>query len=91
MTKGKEGAVVSDGKYLYRATSLKPKGVDGTGAGDAFGSGFVSGMIQKNNIIYAIQLAMANSGFAITKWGAKEGLLIKSQKWPKVKVQKEKL
>ncbi len=90
MTKGGEGVVVSDGKYLYRAASLKLKGVDGTGAGDAFGSGFVSGLIQENNIEYAIQLAMANSGYAITKWGAKEGLLTKSQKWPKVKVVKEK-
>ena len=36
--------------------------VDGTGAGDAFGAGFVSGMIQQDDIVYAIQLAMANSG-----------------------------
>ena len=90
MTKGGEGAVVSDREYLYRAASLKSKGVDGTGAGDAFGSGFVSGMIKKNDIVYAIQLAMANSSYAITKWGAKEGLLTKNQKWPKVKVIKEK-
>jgi len=106
MTKGKEGVVVSDGKHLHRAKSLGLKGVDGTGAGDAFGSGFVSGIIQKvkedkssfppsaspsaNNITFAIQLAMANSSFAITKWGAKEGLLAKNQKWRKVKVTKEK-
>jgi len=89
MTKGGEGVVVSDGKYLYRAKSLGLKMVDGTGAGDAFGSGFVSGIIQKNDIIYAIQLAMANSGYAITKWGAKEGLLKRNQKWPKVKVTRE--
>lgn len=89
MTKGGEGVVVSDGKYLYRAGSLGLKFVDATGAGDAFGSGFVSGLIQKNNIVYAIQLAMANSGYAVGKWGAKEGLLKKSQKWPKTKVVKE--
>ncbi|MFH1575324.1 MAG: carbohydrate kinase family protein [Candidatus Nealsonbacteria bacterium] len=89
MTKGREGAVVSDGKYLYRAESLGMKLVDGTGAGDAFGSGFVSGLIQKNDIIYAIQLAMANSNFTITKFGAKEGVLHKNQSWPKIKVFKE--
>lgn len=89
MTKGKEGAVVSDGKYLYRAKSLGLKFVDGTGAGDAFGSGFISGLIQKNNISFAIQLAMANSGRAITEWGAKEGLLKKGQKWQKVKIVKQ--
>lgn len=89
MTKGGEGVVVSDGKYLYRAPALGLKFIDATGAGDAFGSGFVAGMIQKNDIIYAIQLAMANSGYNITKWGAKEGLLGKNQKWPKTKVAKE--
>lgn len=90
MTKGGDGVVVSDGKYLYRAQSLGMKMVDGTGAGDAFGSGFVSGLIQKNDIVYAIQLAMANSGFAITKIGAKEGILRKNQSWPKIKVCQEK-
>ena len=89
MTKGKEGVVVSNGEYLYRAGSLGLKMVDGTGAGDAFGSGFVSGIIEKNGIVFAIQLAMANSSNAITKWGAKEGLLKKGQKWQKVKAVKE--
>jgi len=88
MTKGREGVVVSDGRYLYQAESLGMKLVDGTGAGDAFGSGFVSGLIQKNDLSYAIQLAMANSSFAITKLGAKEGILRKNQPWPKVKVSK---
>ena len=86
MTKGGEGVTVSDGKHLYRAESLGMKLVDGTGAGDAFGSGFVSGLIQKNDVVYAIQLAMANSSFAITKLGAKEGILRKNQSWTKINV-----
>jgi len=90
MTKGGDGVTVSDGKNLYCAKSLGMKLVDGTGAGDAFGSGFVSGLIKKNDIVYAIQLAMANSSFAITKIGAKEGILRKNQPWPKIKVLKEK-
>ncbi|MFH1780434.1 MAG: carbohydrate kinase family protein [Candidatus Nealsonbacteria bacterium] len=89
MTKGKDGAVVSDGKHLYCAESLDMKLIDGTGAGDAFGSGFVSGLIQNNDIVYAIQMAMANSSFVITKFGAKKGLLRKNQSWPKIKVSKE--
>lgn len=91
ITKGADGVEVSDGKYLYRAKSLGFKVVDTTGAGDSFGSGFVAGLIQKNDIIYAIQLAVANSGYNITKWGAKDGLLRKGQKWPKVKVERIKL
>ncbi len=94
MTKGGEGVVVSDGKYLYHAKSLSEicnlKIIDSTGAGDAFGSGFVTGVIQKNDIVYAIQLAMANSGYNLTKWGAKEGLLRKGQNFKKITVIKEK-
>lgn len=91
ITKGKEGALVSDSKYLYKAPILKSKFIDSTGAGDAFGSGFLAGMIQKNNIIFATQLAIANSGFCVTKWGAKDGLLKKGEKWPKVQITKKLL
>ncbi len=89
MTKGAGGATVSDGKCIYHAPSLGLKGVDTTGAGDSFGAGFVSGLIEKNDTVFAIQLAMANSSFNIRYWGAKEGILKKGQKWPKVKVKKE--
>ncbi|MEK7519545.1 MAG: carbohydrate kinase family protein [Patescibacteria group bacterium] len=89
MTKGKDGAVVLDSKYLYKIPTLKLKFTDATGAGDAFGSGFVAGIIDKNDIIFAMQLAMANSGFCVSKWGAKTGLLKKGQRWPKVKIVKE--
>ena len=90
MTKGGEGVVVSDGQYLYRAKSLGFNVIDATGAGDSFGSGFVAGLIEKEDIIYAIQLAMANSSYNLTQWGAKEGLLKKNQKFKKVKVKRIK-
>jgi ribokinase len=90
MTKGPSGVVVSNGKYLYRALPLKSKVADRTGAGDSFASGFLSGYIQsKGNIVYAIQLGMANSAACLQKVGAKNGLLKKGQKFVKVKVQKE--
>lgn len=91
MTKGSEGAVVSDGKYLYKAPAIKTKIIDTTGAGDSFGSGFLSGLIKKNDISFAIQLGTANSSACIKEWGAKKGLLEKNQKWQKVKVTKELL
>jgi ribokinase len=92
MTKGKKGAVVSDGNYLYKAKPEKSKVVDRTGAGDAFGSGFVSGFIQSNgNIEYATQIAIANATSCLRQWGAKNGLLKKGETWQKVKVQKKKL
>ncbi len=90
MTKGKEGSVVADGKYLYRAESLPVNIKDTTGAGDAFGSGFLSGFIKsKGDIEYALQLATANASGCIQAYGAKPGLLTKDSIIPKVKISKE--
>ncbi|MCX6759829.1 MAG: carbohydrate kinase family protein [Candidatus Nealsonbacteria bacterium] len=90
MTKGGMGAVISDGKDIYMAPALKVKVKDKTGAGDSFGSGFVSGLIQSNgNIEYAIQLAIANSSLNVSEWGAKTGILKKGEEFKKVKVEKE--
>lgn len=89
MTKGPKGVVVSDGEYLYSANSLPTKVVDSTGAGDAFASGFVSGFIRTNNITYSIQLGIANAVYCIKEIGAKNGLLKKGQRWPKVKVKRQ--
>ncbi len=92
MTKGPKGVVVSDGDYLYRAKGPKIKVVDRTGAGDSFSSGFVSGFIKsKGNIEYAIQLGLANSSSCLKKFGAKNGLLKKSEKWTNVNVEKIKI
>ena len=90
MTKGGEGVVVSDGKYLYKADVLKTKVVDRTGAGDSFGAGFVSGFIKsKGSVEYAINLGTANAAACISEWGAKNRLLDKDEKFKKVKVNKE--
>lgn len=87
MTKGSNGVVVSDGKNLFSADGIKDKITDNTGAGDAFGSGFVCGLIKSmGDIEYSIQLAMANSISCLKEWGAKMGLLKKNQKFTKIKV-----
>jgi len=91
MTKGEQGVVVSDGSNLYEAKPSKVKVVDRTGAGDSFGSGFVSGLIKRGSIEYAIQLGMANANGCLQKEGAKNGLLTKSSKFKNVKIKKEKL
>lgn len=89
MTKGCKGAVVSDGKYLYRADAPKTKIVDQTGAGDSFASGFLSGFIKsKSNIEYAVRFGISNAFYCLQKIGAKEGLLKKNGKLLKIKVEK---
>jgi len=47
MTNGPKGVVVSDGRNIYRAGVFSGKIVDRLGAGDAFGSGFVAGLIRQ--------------------------------------------
>lgn len=93
VTKGKQGSVIIDGKYIFEAETPLVLPVEKTGAGDAFGSGFLSGLLQKNNIEYAIQLATANATGCIQKIGAKNGLLKKGEwgSWPKLKVEKRSL
>ncbi|MEK7624481.1 MAG: carbohydrate kinase family protein [Patescibacteria group bacterium] len=92
MTKGPGGLAVSDGQAIWRAGTFKEKKiVDRTGAGDAFGSGFVSGLIQKDqsldlksNILnpeiiqYAIRLGSANATSVVEYIGAKEGIVTKN-------------
>ena len=88
MTKGERGATVVSQASRYDFGIIKGKVVDRTGAGDSFASGFVSGMILKDDIEYAIQLAAANSTSCLSEWGAKNGLLKKNQSFKKIKIKK---
>ncbi|MEK7212146.1 MAG: carbohydrate kinase family protein [Patescibacteria group bacterium] len=92
MTEGEKGVLVSDGKRIYRAGIFREKKVaDRTGAGDAFGSGFVSGLIRRQwsmvkgqrlseeDIKYAIRLGSANATSVVEQVGAQAGILRRRQ------------
>ncbi len=92
VTNGNKGVTVSDGHSIYRAGTFKEKKlVDRTGAGDAFGSGFVAGLLRsrvtKKNIETvsatpikeAIRLASANATSVVEHMGAIEGILTKKE------------
>jgi sugar/nucleoside kinase (ribokinase family) len=93
MTKGPEGVTVSDGEYMYTAGIPESGMVDRTGAGDAFGSAFTAGYIDKGDIAHAIQLGTANATSVLQEMGATNGLLKKGEwgEWPKVEVEKKKI
>lgn len=77
ITHGANGAFVyADGQEWY-APSTGHKPVNTTGAGDAFGSAFVSGIMKGLTAADALRLAILNSGLVVTKMGAKNGLLEK--------------
>jgi len=81
ITLGAAGSVAADKNQIYQIkTTTKKETKDTTGAGDAFGSAFVAGIIMKKDIPACLQLATANARSAIKKIGAKQGLLEKIPK-----------
>lgn len=106
VTLGGRGSIISDGSFVYRAGVYKEKKlVDRTGAGDAFGSGFVAGLLRRRescvrgrikseSIVYAARLASANATSVVEYLGASEGALYRSEtaseRWNKFKLVVEK-
>ena len=92
MTKGSGGVVVSDGENIYSAGVPKSPIIERTGAGDAFGSGFLSAILRGKDVSDAIVLGTANSTSVIQYYSAKTGILKKGSlgKYPKVKVSIKK-
>ncbi len=94
ITDGPNGVAVSDGKHIFKAGIFKEKEVaDRTGAGDAFGSGFISALIRETSIEEAIRVGSANATSVVEYIGAKKGILnlekINDQRWKKLDVKKQ--
>lgn len=77
ITDGARGAAVVAGNTVYRAgTHRNLRVVEWTGAGDAFGSGFVAGLLCSNgDPVVGLQVGTANAESVIQRLGAKNGLL----------------
>ena len=81
MTKGPRGVIAADKKNIYSAGVPDSPVVDRTGAGDAFGSGFVSGYIQSGgDMESAIHFGIANATSVVKYFGTKKGLLKKDDR-----------
>ncbi len=108
VTDGRKGATVSDGHHIYKAGVFpERKLVDRTGAGDAFGSGFVAGLLRRGidskrissveseDICYAIRLATANATSVVETIGATEGVLTRKRfadrRWSHFKIAAKKI
>lgn len=80
MTKGRKGsmAISRDGE-MHKMGIFKVKTIEETGAGDAFGSGFVAGQLLEYSIPDCLKLGAANAASVTTKIGPKEGLLWKPE------------
>ncbi len=84
VTEGKNGIYMAVDNEVSHVIIKPVKCIDMTGAGDAFGSGFLAGYIKsRGSIDSALDLGIRNSASVIRKIGAKNGLL------PKTKVSKK--
>ena len=100
ITDGKKGAYCYHDDNLYFAKTNNIKIVETTGAGDAFASTFLAGIILKgnngNNIEFALKLATTNAESVISYHGAKNKLLTLKEanfmlRKRQIKVTKKKL
>ena len=81
MTDARNGVWVSDGAEVYHAGIYKEKKIiDRTGAGDAFGSGFVASLMDfPRDVERAIRLGSANATAKVEGMGAQFGLLTREE------------
>lgn len=76
VTDGGNGVAVTDGKVLVRAGIYEDRQIiDQTGAGDAFGSGFLSQWADGVSLKDSVLFASANASSVVGKMGAKSGIL----------------
>lgn len=75
VTRGPNGALVSDGEDIHEAPSRPTKLVETTGAGDAFGATFAAGLLDGLHIDEVLDRAIIQSASVISFLGPKNGVL----------------
>jgi ribokinase len=85
ITMGRKGARCLHNNKIYKIRPHKIKIVEATGAGDAFASTFLAGMIKTDDAQFSLKLALANAESVIMHYGAKNKLLKWNELIKKVK------
>lgn len=75
ITDGKRGAMASDGKRYYTVPAYETEVASTVGAGDAFASGCISGLIHGKDIMESLRLGAANAASVVSQPGANSGVL----------------
>jgi len=91
ITQGKKGAQVYNGIFKYRMYTGAQKIVETTGAGDAFGAGFIAGLVRGKGIEESLRWGYGEATAVIAHIGAKDKLLKMRELQKMVKKQKIKI
>ncbi len=96
ITDGEMGSIATDHQEVYRLGVYEQvKMRDATGAGDAFGAGFLAAYandlprgVKDSHFSYALQFAAANAASVVQKYGAKAGILASGENLHLMPIQK---
>lgn len=89
ITDGAMGGIAGDGEEIYRFGIYEDRKVkDATGAGDAFGSGFLAHFANGKSFRSSLIFASANSTAVVTKMGANRGALCGNEPLHPMPIQK---
>jgi len=89
ITDGAMGGIASDGTETYRFGIYEDAKIkDATGAGDAFGSGFLAHFTAGKSFKDSLVFASANSTAVVSKLGANAGILTGKEKLHLMPIQK---
>lgn len=77
VTDGENGAYIQYPQGVHYLKAPRLEVIDQTGAGDAFGSGFLAGLLNNQSVKLAFQLAMDNAASVVQQVGAQTGLIRK--------------
>jgi ribokinase len=72
--RGMKGAYATDGKREVTIPVFGERGIDTTGAGDAFNTGFIYGSLSGHDLAQSCELGAKVAWFSVQKPGAREGL-----------------
>ena len=88
ITDGEMGSIATDHHEVYRLGVYEQvKTKDATGAGDAFGAGFLAAYADGKSFKDALHYAAANAASVVQKYGAKTGILTGREKLHPMPIQ----
>lgn len=75
VTDGQEGAYAATKDEILKSGTIDVPRVNVTGAGDAFGSGVIAGLLKKDDVRHALAVGTWNATGVVQQMGAKRGII----------------